>query len=68
MPFIAGSLECLVVFVLGFGNLHFNADVLAYIVSILIKHQQSQLTAHSAVAVVEGMDAQEIADEAGNQD
>lgn len=58
----------IVVGVLILGDLAFQGDILAYHITRSVEQQRGQKAAHAAIAVVEGVDAQEVVDEDGNED
>ena len=68
MPSVGDFPQYVVVCFLRTFDLLLDTDVLAHHEAALVQQQQGDQTAHPSVAVIERMDAQEIADEYGDQD
>lgn len=60
MPVVRALLQSFVIAFLGVGNQFLNADILAHDIAGAVQEQQRQQSARAAVAVVEGMDAEEV--------
>lgn len=68
IPALLTLLQSVVVEILIPGNLAFQGDILSYHIAASVEQERGQQPAHAAVAVVEGMDAEEVVDEHRNED
>lgn len=68
VPVLGAGLKSLVVGVFALLNEHLNTDVLAHDESGAVQKQERQKSAHTAVPVIEGVDAEEIQDEYRHQE
>ena len=67
VPAFAAYIQHLVIPLLGLLNLALQTDIAAHHIAAAVQQQGGQQSGHSAISVVEGVDAQKIVDENGDQ-
>ena len=67
MPVVGAGLQGFIIGLLGVGDQLFDADIFADDITGAVQKQQCQKSAHAAVAVIEGMDAEKVQNENRDQ-